>query len=125
GQATPEKFIANIQSFITDPITKAPKHVNKETLIATIAEEKTAQSLGRCPGCHTGELVDCKTFIRCIAYKSVCQFSINITVAGRQLTDKNIKFLIEKGRTGFIKGFTSKGGKALTFKEGKVTFQFS
>ena len=40
-----------------------------------------------------------------------CKFTINKTLAGVQLTDKNIAQLLNKGRTGLIKGFTSKSGK--------------
>ena len=40
-----------------------------------------------------------------------CRFSINKTLAGVELSDKNIAQLLTKGRTGLIKGFTSKSGK--------------
>ena len=40
-----------------------------------------------------------------------CKFSINKTLAGVELSDKNIAQLLTKGRTGLIKGFTSKSGK--------------
>ncbi len=40
-----------------------------------------------------------------------CRFSINKTLAGVELSDKNIAQLLTKGRTGLIKGFISKSGK--------------
>ena len=40
-----------------------------------------------------------------------CKFTINKTLAGVQMTDKNIAQLLNKGRTGLIKGFVSKSGK--------------
>jgi DNA topoisomerase-3 len=39
-----------------------------------------------------------------------CKFTINKTVAGAEISDKNAALLLTKGRTGLIKGFQSKSG---------------
>ena len=50
-------------------------------------------------------------------------------IAKKKLTDSHLKQLLEKGKTGEIKGFTSKGGKpfdAMLVLDGdKVTFKFA
>ena len=49
-------------------------------------------------------------------------------IAGKKLTEKNIRDLLEKGHTTLIKGFTSKAGKAFEAKlkvaDGKIVFDF-
>lgn len=40
-----------------------------------------------------------------------CKFTINKTLAGVEMSEKEIQKLLTKGRTGLIKGFTSKSGK--------------
>lgn len=66
-----------------------------------------------CPMC--GRVVKPTTFgWGCTGYSKDgygCKFSINKTLAGVELSDKNIAQLLTKGRTGLIKGFTSKSGK--------------
>jgi len=56
-------------------------------------------------------------------------FPIWKTVSGKKLTEAHVKQLLEKGRTGLIKGFKSKKGKSfdahLVLCEGKVTFEFA
>lgn len=67
------------------------------------------------------------------AYKLVggCGFGLWKTVAGKKLTNAQLKALIEKGRTGTVKGFKSKAGKSFDAalvlqdaKSGTVAFEF-
>lgn len=66
-----------------------------------------------CPVC--GRVVKTTPFgWGCTGYSkdgSGCSFTINKTVAGVEMTDKIVERLLKKGRTGLIKGFTSKSGK--------------
>lgn len=63
----------------------------------------------------------------CSGYKEGCKFSIG-SIAGKKLTDTQVKQLVEKGKTSEIKGFTSKAGKKFSAKlkmeDGKVSFDF-
>lgn len=69
------------------------------------------ESSGKCPKCKKGDIVSGKKGYGCNQYKNGCDFVIWKTVAGKNLTEKNIKDLIEKGATSTIKGFTGKKGK--------------
>lgn len=73
-------------------------------------------------------MIDRKTFIGCSEYQNGCKFSINKTVAEKKLTDKNIKDLLEKGRTTKIKGFKNRNKEsfeaALVIKDGNIAFIF-
>lgn len=44
-------------------------------------------------------------------YKNGCDFTIWKEVASKKLTTKNIEDLVQKQKTGLIKGFKSKAGK--------------
>ena len=67
----------------------------------------------RCPKCKVGHLrrPNGKEFYGCDRYREGCTFSVNVSVAQKKLTDKQIETLCTKGKTGLIKGFINKGGK--------------
>ena len=83
-----------------------------------------------CPRCKAGILTQRpgQTFYGCSRYKEGCPCTINTVVAGKTLTDAQLRELIRKGRTKPIKGFKSKAGKpfdaALVLRDGKTEFEF-
>lgn len=94
------------------------------------------KSLGvPCPICG-GEIETTPFGYGCSNYKrdgSGCGFAIG-TIAGRNLAEEEVKELLTKGRTGVLKGFTSKSKKKFSAalvltdtEEGKkqITFDFS
>ena len=62
----------------------------------------------------------------CSEYRSGCKFVIWRNIAEKKLTDNQLKTLLQKGKTGVLKGFRSKDGQpfeaALEFKEGRLGF---
>lgn len=80
--------------------------------------------VGKCPVCGKPVVVLSKGY-GCSGYPE-CHFSIFKTVAGKTLTEKNIKDLLEGRPTDVISGFISKKGKpfssTLIIKDGKVTW---
>lgn len=86
------------------------------------------EEIGNCPVCHKPMREGQKNFY-CSGYKEGCQFVIWKTISGKTLTTAQIKQLLNKGKTGKIKGFKSKKGSsfeaALYIKEDKsIGFQF-
>lgn len=63
-----------------------------------------------CPICRN-PVLNSKFGYFCSEKKNGCTFSIQNTIAEKKLTEKNLKDLCEKGKTGMIKGFKSKAGK--------------
>lgn len=82
---------------------------------------------GKCPKCGN-IIVKGKTGFGCTEYKKSCDVYISEEIAGKKLTEKDIKELLEKGKTSIIKGFTGKTKKFdayLKFDENKkVVFDF-
>jgi DNA topoisomerase-3 len=85
--------------------------------------------IGRCPLCGRDVLEYTKSY-GCSGYRDGCNFAIWKETAGKKITAKQAQELLQKGRTGVIKGFKSKAGKSfdamLTLGEdGKVNFEFA
>ena len=82
-----------------------------------------------CPKCGAGQIIEGKKGRGCNRYREGCQFVVWHEIAGKKLTEKQMATLIGKGRTGMIKGFKSRSGKAfsarLKLDEGcQVVFEF-
>lgn len=84
--------------------------------------------LGRCPLCGK-DVIEGKKGYGCAGWKEGCKFIIWKEIAGKKITVSQAKELLQKGRTGVIKGFKSRAGKdfeaALVLGEGgKIEFEF-
>lgn len=70
-------------------------------------------SLGPCPKCKTGFMLQAKTkedqpFYSCSAWKEGCKFTLPGTLLKKELPISEIKKLLKNGHTDFINGFISK-----------------
>lgn len=74
------------------------------------------RNYGLCPKCKKGKIVEGKKAYGCDQFKQGCDFKLWKTIAGKQLTEKNIKDLLDKGLTAKIKGFKSSKGKIFEAK---------
>ena len=101
--------------------------------IVSEAQGQPAQTigsnLGSCPVCHQGQILSGKKAWGCSRWKEGCTFTIWKTVAGKTLTETQVKILLAGKTTGLLKGFRSKAGKPFTARlqldpNGKVVFVF-
>jgi DNA topoisomerase-3 len=65
-----------------------------------------------CPKCKTGSMQFFSKVVRCD--NPVCGFPVFRQIAGKTLADQDIQDLLTQGKTGIIKGFNSKQGKAFS-----------
>ncbi len=65
-----------------------------------------------CPKCKTGAMQFYSKVVRCD--NPSCGFPVFRQIAGKTLADQDIRDLLTKGKTGVIKGFNSKQGKAFS-----------
>ena len=120
-----------------DEIRKYTGGIVEELLAGASQLDKTAirssgsggETLGRCPKCKVGEIYKGAKNAYCSRYEAGCEFKIWLSIAGKKLSDSVLKLLIQKGKTGIVKKFKSKGGKdfdaALKLKEDfTVSFDF-
>lgn len=80
-----------------------------------------------CPICDKGFVRFSEKAAGCTDYQSGCKFVIWRTIAGKKLSDSQLTTIIQKGKTGVIKGFKSNGGKTfeavLKWKDNQVIFE--
>lgn len=96
----------------------------------SISSLESTDSLGFCPCCKKGYVVKNKFGYGCSEWKNGCKFTISKKIAGKELTESQIKVLVKTGTTSVIEGFISKAGKTFDTKlkinisTSKVEFDF-
>jgi DNA topoisomerase-3 len=83
-------------------VTRAPRQV----------KEKIAIEQLDCPKCKSAQLMKGKTAVGCSNFK-VCGFKIPFELLGKKLTESQLIDLIQKGKTGSIKGLSIPGKSEL------------
>lgn len=120
GSLTKDTFLEELVSELKE---------NIELFSGTEGEriERAMESIGKCPKCGEEIRANSKAY-GCSGYKNGCNFVIWKTIAGKNITESQVKQLLTKKQTGKIKGFTGKKGKfdaALVLKpDGTIGFQF-
>lgn len=143
GAASAEKFMQDMKQLTKQLVIscyQAPLMKEEATTeldspqIAHTTEVKAATKISvfsqiSCPICKA-PLKENSKAVYCSQWnqKPPCSFSIWKTIAGKSLTELQMKRLIEKGQTGVLRGFHSKQKKTfsanLILKSGKIEFQF-
>jgi DNA topoisomerase-3 len=86
-----------------------------------------------CPHCGK-PLTRLSTVCKCSAYsrdENACHFHMSTYICGQRLSDDTIQTLLNRGRSGLIRGFKAKSGKkfnaylVLNRETGEITFDFS
>ncbi len=123
--ASVSDFKAEIRRYtreITTELLQSGRGI-RDALAAAANEGRPA-----CPMCKQGFIHFHEKAAGCSRYKEGCNFVVWRTMAGKKLTDNQIKTLIEKGKTPILKGFKNKSGQpfeaSLHYKDGSVTFEF-
>ncbi|EJV74101.1 type IA DNA topoisomerase [Bacillus cereus] len=68
-------------------------------------------SLGQCPKCQKGQILNRKTFFGCSDHKNGCNFMLPAKIKGKKLSDSQIKKLVNSNVTDFINGFNGEKGE--------------
>lgn len=107
-------------SFTVDEIKETVSHKDEVEISGSIG-------VGKCPLC--GGTVKNKSWgYGCANYVNGCKFAVNKKIAGKTISEPQIKKLLETGITDEIKGFKSKEGKEfaakLKLQDGQVVFDF-
>lgn len=131
GTETKDSFINGIGEYIKLFFGDLPNLINQNVKSETVSGINKEEGMGLCPKCKKHQVKHIKTskydFYACADRD--CGFSINGSMAGKKLTETNIKQLLSKKRTGIIKGFTGRKGKfdtSLILKDDySVGFDFS
>ncbi len=98
-------------------------------LAATPAEERPVLDQLTCPKCGQGRIIEGRRGFGCNRYREGCDFVVWKELSGKRLTEKQIRALIGKGKTGLIKGFKGRSGRKFDARlrldeQRKVVFEF-
>ena len=80
---------------------------------------KDMDTFGLCPNCRSGWIVEGKKAYGCTRFRKGCRFLVGKEMAGKKLTKKQVTTLVEKGKSGVIKGFKGKDGNPF---DGRLVF---
>lgn len=121
-----DEFVENIYSAISEEVS----NLSSADFTGLVSEGKKAEDIIYCPNCNS----QAKLYPKLLACKNPaqsCDFKIWRTISQKELTDKQLIALTEKGETGYIKGFVSKKGSKYEAKlllkdkkTGALEFQF-
>lgn len=121
GKESLTSFLKDIELQTKIWVDEIGSSVNKNSV------SQSANVIGTCPQCGKN-IVKTKWGYGCLGYKEGCKFGIG-EIAGKKLTESQVKQLLTKGVTNQISGFKSKSGKLFNAKlkltdEYKVVFDF-
>lgn len=100
-------FNTHRQIRVTSTPLSNPEKVKKERA-PRVAKEKPAIEALKCPKCKSAQLMKGKAALGCSNFKD-CGFKIPFELLGKKLTESQLLDLIQKGKTGIIKGFIVPG----------------
>lgn len=138
GKASPASFMEQTKKLTTKIIDDAKQQAETWDFKGIQIEGKRTRqkkrgqtTLGVCPQCQKGQIVDKGNFYGCSDYaKTKCSFTLSKTILGKRITQAHVKQLCQQGKTDVLKGF-NKGEKqfdaALTYNKGmsKIEFLFT
>ena len=117
-------------SDLTHAVLDTMKNVMNNSKEVAIGKERTeARIVGKCPLCGK-DVVERNDFFGCVGYKDGCEFKIWKNIYGKLIKASVAETLLEKGKTGTIKGFKNKKHKSfdaalmLSDDKKRVVFKF-
>ena len=101
GEADAAAFRRDIEAYTAQIVTE---------LLETKVSVAPSESEYPCPKCRNSRVLFFPKVVKCADVD--CGFTLFRNKGGKELSDKQLAELLTKGRTGVIKGFKSKEGKA-------------
>jgi DNA topoisomerase-3 len=105
-ELTDEVIFNNYRQIQVEPLV--PVEAPKKERAPRVAKEKVDIVTLDCPKCKAAKLMKGNTAVGCSNFKA-CGFKIPFELLGKKLTEGQMLDLIQKGKTGIIKGFIVPG----------------
>jgi DNA topoisomerase-3 len=105
GTDSADRFLADIRTYTQNLVAVA-----KQQSRTSVASD----DLGPCPICNTGRIIAGKKGWGCNRWRDGCNFTIWREIAGKRLTETQLKALLAGKTTPVLKGFKSKNGKSFS-----------
>lgn len=132
GRQSLTDFMHETKVFVQEELKSIREAGKQLKLIKTDKEVEADFSYGSCPKCNNGKMKKSKKGAYCSNFKNEnnkCEFFIFKNIASKNLTNKQLKDLVNKGETSLIKGFKSKSNRSFSAriilnKDYKTGFKF-
>jgi len=111
GTYDPKVFLKEMESLVSTVVNDVKNRQSVNRFSEADAKLKKKVATPFCPKCSTGKILKGKTAYGCSEYKSGCNFVIRFEQYNKKLSEKQVFQLIEKKKTGWIKGFESNDSK--------------
>ena len=123
GEYEVAQFMEEMKQMVSEIVEQVKKSPRREiTIIEDEKKEKSSGETGKkedakddepltCPKCGKGVVMKGNTAWGCTAFRDGCDFRLPFDFMEKKLTDNQIKQLVQKKKTGIIKGFTKDGGQ--------------
>lgn len=135
GEGDARKFMLAIREFVAnctgewkgadDKVMQRDFVKSKTTRKGRKKPPKAGEKIGACPVCQK-DVVEYPKNFGCTGWQEGCKFTVWKKIAGKEITIKNAKMIIESGSTEKLTGFMSKAGKPfdakLSLRDGQVKF---
>ena len=127
-----EKGKLSSKDYMNKIIDLYKKSCNKLNNSTKTLNTFTEETVGKCPLCNSS-IVKRESkygvFYGCLGYRNNCKFIIG-KIAGKTLTENQVKILLKEKETKEIKGFKKKNGESFSAKlkiekDGKINFSWS
>jgi DNA topoisomerase-3 len=123
GNRDASEWVEGIKKFTVEVVNMA-----REQEQARMSGAGERETLGRCPLCGR-EVAEYPKSYGCTGYRDGCRFVIWKEISGKRISARQAKDLLNKGKTGTIKGFRSKAGRSFDAalvigEDGRVGFDF-
>lgn len=107
------EFLEDIKHFISELISQVPVYMKANNKLNEMVEDLLKQnSLGLCPKCQKGKVIDKGKFYGCSEYdknnEDSCHFSLPKDYYGKKLSKSTLSSLIKNKRTELLDGFVGK-----------------
>lgn len=101
-----ESFLQEMKQMVSDLVVQVKNESAKRITVETEADKQQKKQEGplTCPKCGNGVLLKGKAAMGCSNFKTGCDFKIPYELMGKRLSDLQLRQLVEKKKTGLIKG---------------------
>lgn len=108
GEKKQATFLEGIEKFVDKMMNEIPSQIESSNVSESIVKQETESHIGLCPSCKKGHIVDKGKFYGCTGYKEGCKQTFSKKLLEKNISEAQMKKLLNKGKTDVIKGFKGK-----------------
>jgi DNA topoisomerase-3 len=105
GTYQAEAFLQEMKQMVSD-LTVQVRSESYNKITSDTANTTAVEKENKCPKCKTGMMIKGKTTYGCSNWKSGCTFRLPFEFMGKEVDERILEVLLQKGETPVLMGFT-------------------